>query len=122
MRILLRHAGKTPPAPGQPGIFSLGAPGVLERLLIDTGFAAIEQRTVIVPLRMPSTAQALAMMQDAFGAYRAVISDQPTSVQEAAWAEVGRALVSFETATGFVAQAEVLIAAGSNEGVSPSGA
>ena len=24
MQILLRHAGKTPPAPGQPGIFSLG--------------------------------------------------------------------------------------------------
>jgi|SRR5882724_1026608 len=38
MQILLGHAGKTPPAPGRPGIFALGAPGVLERLLGDGGF------------------------------------------------------------------------------------
>src|SRR5262245_19127216 len=65
MQILLRHAGKTPPAPGQPGIFALGIPGVLDRLLLDSGFVGIEQRTVVVPLRLPSTAQALAMMQEA---------------------------------------------------------
>jgi SAM-dependent methyltransferase len=112
MRILLHHAGKTPPAPGAPGTFSLGAPGVLERLLTDAGFVAVEHRVVIVSLRMPSAAQALAMMQDAFGAYRAVINDQPTAVQEAAWAEVAATLMSFDTATGFVAPAEVLIAAG----------
>lgn len=112
MRILLRHAGKTPPAPGQPGIFSLGAAGALERLLMDTGFVGTEQRIATVPLRMQSAAQALAMMQDAFGAYRAVISDRPTAVQEAAWAEVAETLLGFETPTGFVAPAEVLIVAG----------
>jgi SAM-dependent methyltransferase len=116
MRILLRHAGKTPPAPGQPGIFSLGAPGVLERLLTDNGFVAAEQCTVTVPLRMSSATQAQAMMQDAFGAYRAVINDQPAAVQEAAWAEVARTLVRFETPTGFLAPAEVSIAAGTNPG------
>src|SRR5262245_1173541 len=114
MRILLRHAGKAPPAPGQPGIFSLGAPGVLERLLIDTGFVAVEQRAMTVPLRMPSASQALTMMQDAFGAYRAVISDQPQAVQEAAWAEVAETLSGFDTPKGFVAPAEVLIVAGMN--------
>ena len=114
MRILLRHSGKTPPAPGQPGIFSLGAPGVLEGMLIATGFAPVEQRIVTVPLGMPSAAQALAMMQDAFGAYRAVIGDQPSAIQEAAWAEVGRTLRGFESPSGFVAPAEVLVAAGTN--------
>jgi SAM-dependent methyltransferase len=116
MRILLRHAGKTPPAAGQPGIFSLGAPGLLERLLVDTGLVTVEQRTVTVPLRMPSAAQALAMMQEAFGAYRAVIGDRPPAVQEAAWTEVAKTLAGFETPTGFVAPAEVLIVAGSNPG------
>ena len=72
----------------------------------------VEQRIVTVPLRMQSAAQALAMMQDAFGAYRAVISDRPTAVQEAAWAEVAETLLGFETPTGFVAPAEVLIVAG----------
>jgi len=112
MQILLRHAGKTPPAPGQPGIFALGAPGVLTRLLGDSGFMGVEQRTIALPLRMPSAAQALAMMQEAFGAYRAVVSDRPEAVQVAAWTAVAETLKRFETPTGFVAPAEVLVAAG----------
>jgi SAM-dependent methyltransferase len=112
MQILLRHAGKTPPGPGQPGIFALGAPGVLERLFADSGFVGVEQRTVALVLRMPSAAQALAMMQEAFGAYRAAVSECPEAVRVAAWAEVAETLRTFETATGFVAPAEVLVAAG----------
>ena len=112
MQILLRRAGKPPPAPGQPGIFALGAPGVLERLLTDSGFVSIEQCALAVPLRMPSAAQALAMMQEAFGAYRAVVSDSPETVRVAAWAEVAETLKAFETTAGFVAPAEVLVAAG----------
>ena len=112
MQILLRHAGKTPPAPGQPGIFSLGVPGVTERLFVDSGFVGVEQRTLALPLRMPSATQALAMMQEAFGAYRAVVSDRPEAVRVAAWAEVAETLKTFETPTGFVAPAEVLVAAG----------
>jgi ubiquinone/menaquinone biosynthesis C-methylase UbiE len=112
MQILLRHAGKTPPAPGQPGIFALGAPGVLEQLLVDSGFVDVEQRTLALALRMSSAAQALAMMQEAFGAYRAVVNDRPEAVQVAAWAEVAETLKRFETPTGFAAPAEVLVAAG----------
>jgi SAM-dependent methyltransferase len=112
MGILLRHAGKTPPAPGQPAIFALGASGVLARLLSDSGFLGVEQRTVAVPLRMSSAAQALAMMQEAFRTYRTVVSDCPEAVRMAAWAEVAEALKTIETATGFVTPAEVLVAAG----------
>jgi SAM-dependent methyltransferase len=112
MRILLSHAGKTPPAPGQPGIFSLGAPGVITRLFAESGFTGVEQRTLAVPLRIGSAAQALAMMQEAFGAYRAVVSGQPEAVRRAAWAEVAEALKTFEVPTGFEAPAEVLVAAG----------
>ena len=112
MRILLRHAGKTPPATGQPGIFSLGTPGVLERLLVDSGFVSVEQQTLTLLLRMASAADALAMMQEAFGAYRAVISDCPEALQAAAWTEVAQALAGFETPAGFVAPAEVLVIAG----------
>lgn len=112
MQILLRHACKPPPAPGQPGIFSLGAPGVIERLFTDSGFVGVEQRTLALPLRMLSAAQALAMMQEAFGAYRAVVSDSPEAVRVAAWADVTETLKTFETATGFVAPAEVFVAGG----------
>ena len=123
MQILLRHAGKTPPAPGQPGIFSLGAPGVIERLLADSGFVGVEPRTLAPALRMPSAAQALAMMQEAFGAYRAVVSDRSEAVRVTAWMEVAETLKTFEAAAGFVAPAEVLVAAGvrspSSSSVSP---
>ncbi|HSF33780.1 MAG TPA: methyltransferase domain-containing protein [Candidatus Tectomicrobia bacterium] len=112
MQILLRHADKTPPGPGQPGIFALGAPGVLERLLVDSGFVVVEQRTLALSLWMPSAAQALAMMQEAFGAYRAVLSASPEGVRAAAWTEVAETLKTFETPTGFVASGEVLVAAG----------
>jgi SAM-dependent methyltransferase len=112
MQILLRHAGKAAPAPGQPGIFSLGAPGVLEQLLAGSGFVGVEQRRLDVPLRVSSAALALTMMTEAFGAYRAVIADSPRAVQDAAWAHVAETLKAFETETGFAAPAEVLVAAG----------
>lgn len=54
----------------------------------------------------------LLMMQEGFGAYRAVVSDSPESIRAAAWAEVAETLRSFETPTGLVAPAEVLVAAG----------
>ncbi|HEY2929223.1 class I SAM-dependent methyltransferase [Piscinibacter sp.] len=112
MQILLRHAGKPPPGPGQPGIFALGAPGALVQLLIDSGFVGVEQRSVALQLSMSSAAQTLTMLQEAAGAYRAVVSDCPEAVRVAAWAEVAELLKRFDTPTGFVAPTEVLVAAG----------
>lgn len=112
MQILLRHAGKAPPSPGQPGIFSLGASGVIERLFTECGYVDIRQRTFAVPLRMASAAQALELMREAFGAYRAVLSDAPEDVRVSAWAEVAKTLEAFETPEGFEAPMEVLVAAG----------
>lgn len=112
MQILLRHAGKAPPGPGQPGIFALGPPGVLRQLFAASGFVAIEERTLTVPLRMSGAGEALTMMQEAFGAFRAILSDSSEAVQEAAWAEVAELLGTFETPSGLVASAEVLVVAG----------
>lgn len=112
MQILLRHAGKTPPHPAQPGIFALGAPGLIERLFAASGFVQVERRVAPFTLRLASAGQALAMMQEAFGAYRAVLSDCPEAVRAAAWAEVAELLKTSETDTGFNAAAEVVVAAG----------
>jgi hypothetical protein len=112
MQIVLRHAGRPAAAPGQPGIFALGGDGVIEQLLEDAGLVRVERRTIVVPLRMASAAYALRMMQEAFGAYRAVLSDSPEAVRLRAWDDVAELLETFETATGFVAPAEVLVAAG----------
>lgn len=108
MQILLQHAGKTPP-PGAPGLFSLGAPGVLEQLFKDNGFMNIECRDLALTIQMPMAEQMLEMMQEAFGAYRAVISESPESVQVAAWAEVLEFFRSMETEKGIESSVEVLI-------------
>lgn len=119
MQILLHHADKAPPAPDQPGIFALGASGVLERSLREGGFADIEQRTLALPLRMNTATQTLTMMQEAFGAYRAVLSESSEDVRAAAWAEVREFLESFQTADGFLAPAEVLVAAAEKPEMEP---
>jgi SAM-dependent methyltransferase len=112
MQVLRRHAAMGQPEPGQPGIFALGSPGVLSELMASSGLEAVEERPVSVELRMSSVAEVLEMMQDAFGAYRAVLSDQPEAVRKAAWAEVAEMLTDFESDQGFVAPGEVLVAAG----------
>ncbi len=112
MQILLRHAGKAPPAAGKPGIFALGGPGVLQGLLSDSGFAEVETRVVGAPLRLASAAQALEMMQQAFGAYRAVVADLDDEARAAAWSEVGEYLLPFEGHEGFHTELEFMIGAG----------
>ena len=57
------------------------------------------------PQRLPRYAEGL-------GAYRALVSGRPEAVRVAAWTEVAETLKTFEMPTGFVAPAEVLVAAG----------
>ena len=64
-------------------------------MLAESGFVDVVQRTFALPLRMPSAGQALVMRQEAFGAYRAVVSDSSEATPAAAWAEVAEALKTF---------------------------
>jgi ubiquinone/menaquinone biosynthesis C-methylase UbiE len=116
MQILLRHAGKAAPAAGKPGIFALGTPGVLEALFADSGLAEVEARVARASLRLASAAQALEMMQQAFGAYRAIVVDLSPEARAAAWSEVGECLRQFEDQEGFQIELEFVIAAGATGG------
>jgi hypothetical protein len=60
---------------------------------------------------MRSAMDALQMMQDAYGAYRAVLQDCSKETQKAAWADVAEMLKTFETDGKFVAPSELLVAA-----------
>lgn len=111
MQILLRHAGKSPPGPGEPGMYALGGAGIMERLYSESGFVDVVRREIKIPMVMRSAMDALQMMQEAFGAYRAVMSDCSEQVRKAAWTEVSEMLKSFETDGKFVAPSELLIAA-----------
>jgi ubiquinone/menaquinone biosynthesis C-methylase UbiE len=111
MQILLRHSGKNPPAAGQPGLYALGGRGIMEALYAECGFINVVRREMKIPIVMRSAADALQMMQEAFGAYRAVLSECSEEIRKAAWAEVGEMLKTFETDGNFVAPSELLVAA-----------
>jgi len=112
MRILRDHAGKPPPEPREPGVFALGEPGLLERLLEEAGFEDVETRIMRAPLRLVSSADALELMRQAFGAFRAVISDLGEPKQEAAWADVGDYLTSLEGPQGFEVERTFIVGSG----------
>jgi hypothetical protein len=114
MAVLRRHAGSPPPAAGSPGLFALGDDGALAAVLRDGGLSDVRTRTLTASLRLDSTGDALAMMQEAFGAYRAVVAGLGEAEQQAAWAEVGKVLAAFETEGRFEAAFELIVASGAS--------
>lgn len=112
MAILLRHAGKPPPAPGQPGIFALGGQGVLERLMKDSGFGDVKTETVRAPLVLPRASDAVQLMREAAGAYRAVVADLSEEDRSKAWSEVHECLQQFESGDRFETELEFFIGSG----------
>ena len=63
-------------------------------------------------MRLASAAEALESMQEAFGAYRAVVADLDPAARAAAWSDVGECLQQFEDREGFRAELELIIGAG----------
>ena len=112
MAILLRCAGRSPPRPGQPGIFALGGNGILENLMQSSGLEHVQTKRVTAWLKLPSSSHALEMMQEAFGAYRAMVANLSDAEKTKAWKEVYECLGQFEGADGFKAQFEFIIGVG----------
>jgi SAM-dependent methyltransferase len=110
--VIRRRAQLPPPAPGQPGPFSLGAPGVLESALEGAGFADVRLRRVAAPLRLSSVEECLRFEQESFGALHQMLAGLDAGAQDAAWAEIAERLARFGGPEGFVAPCELLVAAG----------
>jgi hypothetical protein len=110
--IIRRRAQLPPPAPGQPGPFSLGGTGVAEEALAKAGFRDITVETVPSPLRLPTAAECLRFERESFGALHTMLSGLPEAEREEAWAEIGTALAAFEGPDGFTGPCEMLVVAG----------
>jgi len=109
--IIRRRAELPHPVSGQPGPFSLGAPGVLEGVFHQAGFADPEIRAVSVPLGMNSSAEYVRVAREAFGAFNAMMAHLPPQECESVWNEVEESLRSFESAGGFEVPGECLVGA-----------
>ena len=78
----------------------------------DGGLIQVETKLVTASLNLPSASDALEMMREAFGAYRAVVADLSDAEKLKAWNEVYECLKQFEGVDGFGAQFEFIIGVG----------
>jgi SAM-dependent methyltransferase len=106
---IIRRRAQLPPAPGQPGPFSLGGPGVAERTLAAAGFREITVEAVPSPLRLPAAADCVRFERESFGALHQMLSGLPEPERDAVWTEIGEALARYETADGFTGPCEMLV-------------
>lgn len=110
--IIRERAGLSPPAPGQPGPFSLGSPGVLRQTLVDAGFVDVEEQVVAAPLRLASAAECVRFERESFGALHQMLAGLDAAAQDGVWAEIEQGLRRFEGKQGFVGPCELVVAAG----------
>ena len=110
--IIRRRAQLPPPAPGQPGPFSLGGAGVLEEAYRQAGFRDVTIRTVAAPLRMASVAEYVRFARESFGALRQMLAGLTEAERETTWDEIARDHRQFEGPEGFVGPCEMIIGVG----------
>lgn len=110
--IIRQRAQLPPPLPGQPGPFSLGAPGVLEAALSTAGFSEVTVTAVPAPLRLASAAECVRFERDSFGALHQMLAGVAPDDRQAVWDEIEAALSRFETPEGFVGPCELLVGSG----------
>ena len=113
--VIRRRAGLAAPAPGLPGPFSLGAPGVAEQALSAAGFADVTVQAVDAPLRLPTAAACLQFERESFGALHQMLVGVPADQREDVWREVADVLREYETPAGFVGPCELLVVSGTKQ-------
>jgi SAM-dependent methyltransferase len=110
--IIRRLAGLPAPAPGLPGPFSLGAPGVAETAYDAAGLVDVTVTPVPSPVRLASAAECVRFEQESFGALHQMLSGVDEEQRAAAWQEIHEALREFDTTDGFVGPCEMLVVSG----------
>ncbi len=110
--IIRRRANLPPPLPGQPGPFSLGADGVLEKAFKDAGFKEVHVESVDAPVRLSSASECLQFEEESFGALHQMLSGLSDTEQDETWEEVDEALRQFEKNQRFEGPCEMLVAVG----------
>jgi ubiquinone/menaquinone biosynthesis C-methylase UbiE len=110
--IIRNRAKLPPPLPGQPGPFSLGAEGIIEKVFSQAGFKNVKSELVDSPLLFQSANECVQFEKESFGALHQMMSSLSDSEKESVWDEIERELQKFETENGFIGPCEMLVAVG----------
>jgi SAM-dependent methyltransferase len=110
--IARRRARLGPPAPGQPGPFSLGAPGVLAQMLRQAGFSDVGTQLLPAPLRLPHAADCVRFLRESAGALHQMLAGLSPTERYLTWQEIQAELSRFEQPDGFRGPCELIVAWG----------
>jgi SAM-dependent methyltransferase len=110
--IIRRVAGLPAPAPGLPGPFSLGQPGVAEAAYAAAGLVDVTVTAIPSPVRLASAEECVRFEKESFGALHQMLAGVDDAQRAAAWHEIEEALRQFEGPSGFVGPCEMLVVSG----------
>jgi SAM-dependent methyltransferase len=110
--VIRTRAQLAPPLPGQPGPFSLGAPGVLEDALAKEGLREVLIHHVAAPLEMASAAECVQFERESFGALQQMLEGLKQAERENVWREIEEELAKYESSQGFESPCEVIVGVG----------
>jgi len=112
LSIVRRRARLPAPLPGQPGIFSLGSPGIIDNLLSKSGFRDVQVQRQLAPLRMSSADECVRFMKESFGNMHQMMTRLSDKEEEDAWEEIRSEMEQFETGGRFTGPCELVLASG----------
>lgn len=110
--IIRGHAQLAAPSLGQPGLFSLSAPGTLEEAFGKTGFKDVETRMAREPLRMASAAECLRWRRESSGTLQQMLTGLSETSRRGVWNEIELEFKKFEGPDGFESPCELIVASG----------
>ncbi len=110
--IIRKHTGLAGPPPGQPGPFSLGAPGVLEEAFRHANFMHVESHVVSAPVRMASVKECLRWRQETSGTLQQMLRGLSNTECQHAWDEIETELKQYEGSQGFESPCELIVGVG----------
>jgi ubiquinone/menaquinone biosynthesis C-methylase UbiE len=112
LAIARRHAG-LPPAPFEdPGMFALGDPAVLRKVIEQAGFREVAVEIVPSAQRFPSFAAAMEHRRNSLPEMRPLLEQMSDAEREAVWKEIEIVIRQFERSDGVVIPTERLVAVG----------
>jgi ubiquinone/menaquinone biosynthesis C-methylase UbiE len=110
--IIRNRAKLPPPLPGQPGPFSLGAEGFIEKAFSQAGFINERSELVDSPLLLSSARECVRFEKESFGALHQMMSSLSDSEKVSVWGEIEKELQKFESENGFAGPCEMVVAVG----------
>lgn len=110
--IIRNRANLPPPLPGQPGPFSLGAEGVIEKAFTQAGFQNVRAERVDSPLVLPAAKDCVRFEKESFGALHQMMSSLSDEEKNSVWEEIENELKKFESDNEFTGPCEMVVAVG----------